>query len=289
MTSGAKRGRDRSANAAAFGPTVARRYDGMFRSFHHEAFFEHSGYSNFGLWAPGMTSGKAASDNLCAELVALGRTLSATPPTRVLDVACGAGGTTAWLRAHLPDAALTAINLSSAQLDGARRRVPTASVRYMDATQLAFDDGAFDWVVCVEAAFHFDTRRRFLDEARRVLRPGGLLLVTDLVTHRSRVNAWRARLGLPMSVPMVNELTRAEDYRALVEQAGFAEVAIRSELDRTLVPFGPRFLASCLRNAVRPRTWPALVRDPISMPTFALWYAYNRMRISDYLLVAARR
>ena len=271
------------------GPVVAERYDGMFRSYHHEQFFGRSGYSNFGYWRADTTDGKAASDNLVAELVALGRPLADAPPTRVLDVACGAGGTTSWLRAHLPDASLTAINLSRAQLAGGKRRVPSADFRYMDAAHLELADGSFDWVVCVEAAFHFDTRQRFVEEARRVLRPGGLLLVTDLVTRRSAVNAWRQRLRLPLSVPMVNEITSPAAYRALLHAAGFARVELRSERDRTLVPFGKRFLASCVRNVTRPRTWPALARDPVSVPTFALWYAYNRMRISDYLLVAARR
>jgi SAM-dependent methyltransferase len=268
---------------------IARRYDGMFRSFHHESFFGGSGYSNFGLWDDGVGNGKAASDNLVRELVAFGRTLEPVAPARVLDVACGAGGTTAWLAAALPDAAITGINLSEAQLAAARRRVPRAAFRYMDAARLELADGAFDWVVCVEAAFHFDTRRRFLAEAARVLRPGGLLLVTDLVTHRGRLNAWRARLGLPMSVPMTNEVTDREAYRSLVEDAGFARVELRSERARTLVPFGKRFLASCVRNAATPRTWPALARDPVSVPTFALWYAYNRLRIADYLLIVARR
>ena len=271
------------------GAVVARRYDAMFTSFHHESFFEGSGYSNFGLWTEGTEGGKAASDNLVAELVAMGRALDGAEPARVLDVACGAGGTTRWLRDHLPAARLTATNLSQEQIEATRRRVADADVRWMDGARLEFPDATFDWVVCVEAAFHFDTRVRFLEEARRVLRPGGLLLVTDLVTRRSSVNAWRERVGLPLSVPMVNEVTSAAQYRGLVAAAGFARVEMRSERERTLVRFGQRFLASCVRNVAQPGTWRRLARDPVSVPTFALWYAYNLMRISDYLLVAARR
>jgi ubiquinone/menaquinone biosynthesis C-methylase UbiE len=45
----------------------------------------------------------------------------------------------------------------------------------MDAARLAFADAQFDAVICVEAAFHFDTRAAFLREALRVLKPAGAL------------------------------------------------------------------------------------------------------------------
>ena len=40
----------------------------------------------------------------------------------------------------------------------------------MDATELDFRDNSFDSIICVEAAFHFDTREKFVREAYRVLK-----------------------------------------------------------------------------------------------------------------------
>ena len=46
----------------------------------------------------------------------------------------------------------------------ATRLVPGRHFLQMDAARMAFDEASFDVVLCVEAAFHFDTRRDFLRE-----------------------------------------------------------------------------------------------------------------------------
>jgi SAM-dependent methyltransferase len=48
-----------------------------------------------------------------------------------------------------------------------------------DIADLPDEDESFDVIICVEAISHFRSVERFLDEARRVLRPGGVLLVSD--------------------------------------------------------------------------------------------------------------
>jgi ubiquinone/menaquinone biosynthesis C-methylase UbiE len=42
----------------------------------------------------------------------------------------------------------------------------------MDAVEMDFADHSFEQIICVEAAFYFNTRRQFLQEAWRVLKPG---------------------------------------------------------------------------------------------------------------------
>ncbi len=102
----------------------------------------------------------------------------------IVDVGCGLGATLARIDQTRHDLRLVGVNIDSRQLDACRSVVPvhtnlTTWVR-ADAVALPIPDAVIDRVLCIEAAPHFASRRRFLSEAARVLVPGGRLVGTDM-------------------------------------------------------------------------------------------------------------
>src|SRR6266487_819458 len=65
-------------------------YDRMMRGSHQRRYFENSGYFNFGYWGAGAKSQPEASEALVDQMVAR----IANRTGRILDVACGLGGST---------------------------------------------------------------------------------------------------------------------------------------------------------------------------------------------------
>jgi SAM-dependent methyltransferase len=101
----------------------------------------------------------------------------ARPGERVLDLGCGAGRFVAALRDAGADP--VGVELAEAALERARRNVPGADLRLVAPDgSLPLGHGEVDLAWCSEVLEHVPDTVALLTELRRVLRPGGRLLVT---------------------------------------------------------------------------------------------------------------
>ena len=158
-----------------FSPVARKRYGG-------------SDFHNNGYWDHATETPREACENLMEKLLAFVPKKKGT----ILDVACGKGATTRYLLKYYNPRDVTGINISEKQLDRCRVNAPGCNFFLMNATELAFPDESFDNIVCVEAAFHFNTREKFLHAASHMLKPGGRLVLSDIL-RRYRKGASPAR------------------------------------------------------------------------------------------------
>jgi len=192
----------------------------------------HRGYLNFGLWEDTDDYLRAA-ENLARRLGELSGLASGS---RLLDVACGMASQDVYLYRTFGPLEIDAIDLTWRHVERARRRVHDDGldryirVRQGSATQLPFADGRFTHVMAMEGPLHFNTRRRFFDEACRVLQPGGVVAVADHILRRWPRNlAERCLLEVARvlwRVPRTN-LGTAREYQREIIEAGFHDPAVR--------------------------------------------------------------
>ena len=195
--------------------SVIHAYDQTNRQgFVYRLLLEDSAFINLGYWHEDTANAQDAGENLVNEI------LKYIPKKngRILDVACGQGATTRHLCKYYDAANVVGINISVKQLQECRQIAPSCTFLEMDATNMEFEDSSFDSAICVEAAFHFDTRERFLAEACRILKPGGRLVMADIISTR-----FRGRTSLE---PEANVVRDVDDYAAVCRRAGFADVEV---------------------------------------------------------------
>ena len=133
----------------------------------------------------------------------------------VLDLGCGYGSTARYLATNF-GCQVTCVNISERELELAGIRSREAgldhllSFEYGDFHHLGYPDGYYDVVWSQEALLHAADKTAVLSECRRVLRPDGALIFTDILVRKVTPDEDRAKIYDRINSPDMWDL---EDYR----------------------------------------------------------------------------
>lgn len=158
-----------------------------------------------------------------------------TPPQSLLDVGCGIGGSTLYLAEKL-GATAQGVTLSPEQAKRANERAQTAYLgdrvqfQVANALDLPFADHSFDLVWSLESGEHFPDKAKFLQEAYRVLKPGGMLLMatwchrpTDSLAGELTADE-KQHLADIYRVYCLPYVISLPEYRAIAQEVGFQQI-----------------------------------------------------------------
>ncbi|WP_179401635.1 class I SAM-dependent methyltransferase [Burkholderia guangdongensis] len=169
-----------------------------------------------------------------ADLGALADAVRATPGAAVLDLGCGAGHASFAVAPHARD--VVAYDLAApmlATVDAAAHERGLANIRTLQgpAERLPFAAGAFDWIVSRMSAHHWHDVPAALREMRRVLKPGGRVLMIDIAGHdHPLIDTHLQAVEVLRDASHVRNY-RADEWLAMFGAAGFtAQVSARWRL-----------------------------------------------------------
>jgi demethylmenaquinone methyltransferase/2-methoxy-6-polyprenyl-1,4-benzoquinol methylase len=140
---------------------------------------------------------------------------------RVLDVACGTGDLTlAFARARPAPASVTGLDFTPQMLDVARCKSTPSEASFIegDAMSLPFADASFDILSIAFGIRNVSDPARALREFRRVLAPGGRLVILEFGQPRQAVLRWLNNVYTHRVMPLTASIIardRSGAYRYL--------------------------------------------------------------------------
>ena len=166
----------------------------------------------------------SAQETLINKLVGL---IGVCAQDKILDVGCGIGGSSFYLAKHY-GAIVTGISLSQKQIEIAQRYAQTNAVKHThftveDALSMAsIPSNSFDTVWALESCEQFYDKRLFIEQAFRVLKPGGKLMLATWCSSAEEFQGVSARKYTKLcTVFQLPYMPTLQHYDQLLQQQGF--------------------------------------------------------------------
>ncbi|MFZ0006518.1 MAG: class I SAM-dependent methyltransferase [Methanoregula sp.] len=151
-------------------------------------------------------------------------------PATIVDVGCGTGRLLRKARERWPHASLTGIDPAEGMVKKARILMPDTVFIVSPAESIPLPDASVDLVFSTTSFHHWQDQAQGIREIRRILRPGGRFILSDMMVPR-------------FLVKFIHHGTfkNPEEVHEIFEQAGLDVVTQRrSFLGRSFVTVGIR-------------------------------------------------
>lgn len=181
----------------------------------------------------------------------------------VLDIASGEGYGSAFLASVARS--VVGVDIAKEAVEAARLAYASRNLRYLagSCTAIPVPDASIDVIVSFETLEHFQEQELFFAECKRVLRPGGVLIIStpDKTVY--------SPLGRPPNPFHARELTRAEFEAALASHFGDYDLVGQAQIVGSMIgPIGAKAgNFSCLKETV-PRTY--AVEGAVERPMYLI-------------------
>ena len=150
----------------------------------------------------------------------------------ILDAGCGVGGTSVYLGKKFPHVQFIGVTLSEGQVEMGQKfirekDVTNCKILKGDFNKTEFPSNSFDGVFAIESVGYSENIADFVQEMKRVLKPGGILVVLDGFRTEVTINSILQKIYecfLFGRGYQKLDLPRLKFYIGLLENKGFTDI-----------------------------------------------------------------
>ena len=182
---------------------------------------------HYGFWYEDTKTHEESLDNTTRDVA---NYLNIQPGDRVLDAGCGTGGTCRYIVEKF-GVETVGIALSDVLMEAAEKFMSgldnqeLMSLYNKDYNDTGFHDESFSKIIGLESVCHTNIKERFVGEAYRLLKNGGLLVVADFFQVRKDLNIHENKILCEwLDGWFIPNLATVDHFRELLESAGFSDI-----------------------------------------------------------------
>lgn len=240
---------------------------------------------NFGYWN-GASDPVSAQQKLCS---AVGDIAELRSTKKLIDIGSGLGAPAKFWASKYGVRDIVCVNINHRQLVTANGKNRSQEIRCVNATSvtLPFPDGSAERIVALESAQHFRPFAAFVRECRRVLAPGGVLVLAIPVTAQPISGMAKLfRLGI-LSFTWSSEHYSAKHVTSALTANAFAITSVRSIAHEVYEPLTNFYVGNRTEMSKRILAeYPAFVEWILFRSLLKMRKA-SRDGLIDYLLIKA--
>lgn len=155
----------------------------------------------------------------------------------ILDMGCGIAGSSIYLSEKY-NVQCTGINLNLKQCEIAKKRIEekglSNQIQIINTNYLksGLESANYDGIWALETICHCDEKRDFIKEANRLLKPGGVMVLSEYFARKEEYNQskpirkWLDRWAIP-------GIDTISDFRAKLEEEGF-EILYEEQINKAI-------------------------------------------------------
>lgn len=210
-------------------------------------------HMHIGFWDENTKTHEEALVNTASTVVDL---LEIVEGDIVLDAGCGIGGTSRYI-VNKFQVQTTGINLSKNLLSEATRLNTTFKYRhlldfyYMDYTNTTFNDGSFSKIFSLESLCHEKQKQLFLQEANRLLKHDGKLIVCDAFRTKKVLSTIEKKLyDKTLGGWLIPNLPTVNEFLDMLKKEGFEKITYHNKIDQIRTSSNRMYKASRLYRPI---------------------------------------